>query len=80
MDNFYKNLLKSCLDTPKSGNTTSRDTVLGMKPGSSFDHSKNFGILGVVPNVKKNDHVYVEFTKLVRFGAGVFFGYLHTKN
>ena len=47
MDNFYKNLLKSCLDTPKSGNTTSRDTVLGMKPGSYFDHSKNFDILGV---------------------------------
>ena len=40
MDNFYKNLLKSCLDTPKSGNTTSWDTVLGMKPGSSFEHSK----------------------------------------
>ena len=47
MDNFYKNLLKSCLDTPKSGNTTSRDTVLGMKPGSSFEHSKNMDILGV---------------------------------
>lgn len=42
MDNFYKNLLKSCLDTPKSGNTTSLDTVLGMKPRSSFEHSKNF--------------------------------------
>ena len=46
MDNFYKNLLKSCLDTPKSGNTTSWDTVLGMKPGSSFEHSKIFYILG----------------------------------
>ena len=47
MDNFYKNLLKSCLDTPKSGNTTSLDTVLGMKPGSSFEHFKNMKILGV---------------------------------
>ena len=42
MDNFYKNLLKSCLDTPKSGNTTSWDTVLGMKPGSSVEHSKTY--------------------------------------
>jgi len=39
MDNFYKNLLKSCLDTPKSGNTTSWDTVLGMKAGSSFEQN-----------------------------------------
>ena len=47
MDNFYKNALKSCLDTPKSGNTTSRDTVLGMKPGSFFEHYKKNYIFGI---------------------------------